>query len=304
MPITMRSTDFRPIVEPILNKTFDGVYDQRRDEWKRVFDQKPGTARAYHEEPALYGFGAAPEMPDGTPVTYDSGGVLFVKRYTYAVYGLAFAITRVLVEDGDAVSVGTIYSKHLAQSMVETKETLLANHLNRAFNSAYKGGDGVELCSNAHPIRGGTFSNLLTSAALSQTSLEQALTTIRTNSVDNAGKPIRLEAKQLVIPTSLEFTAEALLKSVGRTGTNNNDINAIKSLGKLPDGAAMITRLTSTTNWFIQTDAPNGLQLLMRRSLEKGSEGDFETDSYKYKSTERYGSGWSDPRCLFGNVGV
>jgi ribosomal protein L31 len=166
----MRSTDFRAVVEPVLNEIFDGVYDQRKDEWKDVFTERNGTPRAYHEEPVLYGFGSAPELPDGEAVTYSAGGTLYIKRYTYKVYGLAFALTKVLIEDGDHIRIGKVYSEHLAQSMVETKETLTANILNRAFNSTYKGGDNVELCSASHPIVGGTMSNIGTAAALSQTS--------------------------------------------------------------------------------------------------------------------------------------
>ena len=137
MATPMRSSDFRSIVEPILNQAFDGVYDQRADEYKQVFTESNGIARAYHEEPMLYGMSSAPLMPDSNPVTYDAGGQLFVKRYTYDVYGLAFALTKVLVEDGDHIRIGSTFSKHLAQSMNETLETLCANHLNRAFNSAY-----------------------------------------------------------------------------------------------------------------------------------------------------------------------
>ena len=170
----MRSTDFKAIVEPIMNDAFDGVYDQRKDEWKTVIKQKTGTARAYHEEPVMYGFTIVPEMPEGMPVTYQQGGVLFNKRYIYRVFGLAYALTKVLMEDGDHIRIGTIYAKHLAQALIETKETLTSNLLNRAFNPAYLGGDGVSLNSNAHPIVGTTFSNLLpTSGALSQTTLEQ-----------------------------------------------------------------------------------------------------------------------------------
>ena len=187
MATPMRSTDFRSVVEPILNEVFDGVYDQRADEWKQVFDEKKGIPRNYHEEPVLYGFGAAPELPDGMPVTYQSGGVLFIKRYVYKVYGLAFALTKVLTEDGDHIRVGQTYAKHLAQSLIETKETLCANVINRAFNSAYTGGDGKSLVATDHPIVSGTFSNQLgTAAALSQTSLEQLLIQIR-NAVDNNG---------------------------------------------------------------------------------------------------------------------
>ncbi len=304
MATPMRSTDFRSVVEPILNEVFDGVYQQRADEWNMVFREQKGIPRNYHEEPVLYGFGAAPELPDGMAVTYQSGGVLFLQRYLYKVYGLAFSLTKVLVEDGDHIRIGQTYAKHLAQSLIETKETLGANILNRAFNAAYPGGDGVALVANNHPIVNGTFSNLLTTpAALSQTSLEQLLIQIR-NAVDNNGKRIRLTPKKIVTGPSNVFQAEVLLKSVLRTGTADNDINPVKSMGLLSEGQANLSRITSTTAWWIQTDAPEGLKLMMRRPLEKSMEGDFETDSMRYKATERYVFGWTDPRGVFGTPGV
>lgn len=304
MAAPMRSTDFRSIVEPILNECFDGVYEQRKDEWSRVFREEQGIPRNYHEEPVLYGFGAAPQLPDGTPVSYQQGGVLFLQRYVYAVYGLAFALTKVLVEDGDHIRIGQVYARHLAQSLIETKETLAANILNRAFNSSYVGGDGVSLINTAHPIAVGSFSNQLTTAAnLSQTSLEQMLIQIR-GAVDNNGKKIRLVPRQLVVAPGNIFQAEVLLKSVLRTGTANNDINPIKSIGLLDEGAAVLSRLTSANAWWVQTDAPEGMKLLMRREMEKTMEGDFETDSMRYKATERYAINWTDPRALFGTAGV
>lgn len=299
----MRSTQFRAIVEPILNQSFDGVYDQRTDEYKQVFTEENGIKRAYHEEPVLYGFGAAPKLPDGQPVTYDEGGQLYIKRYEYDVYGLAFALTKVLVEDGEHIRLGTIYSKHLAQSMDETLETVTANHLNRAFTSGYNGGDGVQLVTNAHPVIAGNQSNLLTSAALSQTSLEQALIQIR-QAQDPRGKKIRLVPKKLIVAPSNMLQAEVLLKSVLRAGTNNNDLNPIKSSSSLMDSASVLSRLTSPNAWFVQTDAQNGLKVLWRRKVEKGMEGDFETDSVRYKATMRFGSGWTDWRSLYGNGGV
>jgi len=304
MAVPMRSTDFRSIVEPILNEEFDGLYNQRADEWKQVFTERQGIPRNYHEEPVLFGFGAAPELPDGMPVTYQSGGVLFNARYVYKVFGLAFALTKVLVEDGDHISIGQTYAKHLAQSLIETKETLCANILNRAFNGAFAGGDGVSLVNSAHPIASGTFSNVLTTAAnLSQTSLEQMLIQIR-NAVDNNGKRIRLTPTKLVLSPSNVFQGEVLLKSVLRAGTGNNDINPINSMGMIDGGQANLSRLTSTTAWWVQTDAKVGLQLMMRRKLEKSMEGDFETDSMRYKATERYIPGWTDPRTIYGTPGL
>jgi hypothetical protein len=304
MAAPMRSTDFRSIVEPILNECFDGVYDQRADEWSRVFREEDGIPRNYHEEPVLYGFGAAPQLPDGTPVTYQQGGVLFLQRYVYKVYGLAFALTKVLVEDGDHIRLGQVYARHLAQSLVETKELLCANIINTAFNAAYPGGDGVSLINTAHPIVNGTFSNQLATAAnLSQTSLEQMLIQVR-QAVDNNGKKIRLVPRQLVVAPGNIFQAEVLLKSVLRAGNANNDINPVKSIGLLDEGAAVLSRLTSSTAFFVQTDAPEGMKLLMRRRLEKTMEGDFETDSMRYKATERYIPGFTDPRAMYGTAGI
>jgi hypothetical protein len=304
MATPMRSTDFRSVVEPILNEIFDGVYSQRADEWKGCFKERNGIPRSYHEEPVLFGFGAAPELPDGLPVTYQSGGVLYIQRYVYRVYGLAFALTKILVEDGDHIKIGSIYSEHLAQSMIETKETLAANIFNRAFNGAFLGGDGVALNVTNHPIANGTFSNLLTSAAaLSQTSLEQMLIQI-SNAVDNNGKRIRLTPKKIVAGPSNVFQAEVLLKSVLRTGSANNDINPVNSMGLLSEGQANLARITSTTAWWIGTDAARGLQMMKRRGLEKSMEGDFETDSMRYKSTERYWPSWTDPRGVYGTPGL
>lgn len=298
----MRSTQFRSIVEPILNQSFDGVYNQRSDEYKQIFTEENGIARSYHEEVVLYGFGAAPVLPDGTPVTYDEGGQLYVKRYQYEVFGLAFALTKVLVEDGDHIRVGSSYAKHLAQSMDETLETLTANHLNRAFNPAFVGGDGVALNANNHPVIGGVQSNLLTSAALSQTSLEQALTVVR-RTEDARGKKIRITPKQLIVHPANMLQAEVLLKSVLRTGTNNNDINPVKTTNSLSD-AVVLSRLTSPNAWWIQTDARDGMKVLWRRRIEKGMEGDFETDSVRYKSTMRLASGWTEWRSMYGNQGT
>ena len=297
----MRSTQFRSIVEPILNQAFDGVYDQRTDEYKKVFTEETGTPRSYHEEVVMYGFGAAPILPDGQAVTYDEGGQLYVKRYQYDVYGLAFALTKVLVEDGDHIRVGSTYSKHLAQAMDETLETVTANHLNRAFTSGYNGGDGASLISASHPVLGGVQTNVLTSAALSQTSLEQALIQVR-QAQDSRGKKIRLTPKKLVVHPSNMLQAEVLLKSVLRAGTNNNDLNPVKSAGSLSE-SVVLSRLTSPNAWFMQTDARDGLKVLWRRKLEKAMEGDFETDSVRYKSTMRFGSGWTDWRSMYGNAG-
>ncbi len=305
MATPMRSTDFRAVVEPILNEVFDGVYQQRDDEWKGFVTQITGIPRNYHEEVMLFGMNTAPEMPDGTPVSYDQGGTLYITRFIYKIYGLAYALTKVLMEDGDHIRIGSTFSKHLAQSMLETKATLCANLLNFAFTPGYVGGDGVTLINTAHPIsQGRSYSNKLsTDAAMSQTSVEQLLIQIR-SAVDNNGKRIRLKAEQLVVPPALEFQAEVILKSVLRSGGADNDLNPIKSTGMLPNGAHVVTRLSSSKAWFVQTNAENGLMLVMRRPLERSTEGDFETDSMRYKATERYATGWHDARNLYGTSGL
>lgn len=300
----MRNTDFRSIVEPILNEEFDGVYDQRKDEYLQIFKVKTGIPRDRHEEPMLFGFGAAPELPEGMPVTYQAGGVLFLKEYIYKRYGLAFALTSTLIEDGDHIRIGRVYSQHLAQSLIETKELLCANVINTGLTQ--NGGDGVPYFSASHPIATGTFSNILaTAAALSQTSAEQMLITIRTNGVDNNNKKIHLEPSSLVVSPSNEFQGEIIVKSVLRSGTANNDLNAIKSRGYLSKGVAVLTRLTSNTGWGVHnSNIPFGLQVVMRSPLKKSMEGDFETDSWRYKAIERYDVGNTDPRSMFYTPGM
>jgi hypothetical protein len=305
----MRSTDFRGIVEPILNEEFDGVYEQRVDEWRGPLREQTGIARNYHEEPVLYGFGAAPELPDGSPVTYQAGGTQYFARYQYRVWGLAFALTQVLVEDGDHIRIGQIYAKHLGQSLIETKETLGANIYNRAFNASYPGGDGVSLIATNHPIvaTGGgpaTFSNQLSAAAaLSQTSLEQMLVQVR-QAVDSTGKKIRLMPKAVICAPANVFQAETILKSALRTNTANNDINPIVSMKLLADGQWNMSRLTSNTAWWVATDAPEGAKMMMRRGLKRSMEGDFETDTMRFKATERYIPFWTDPRTAYGTPGM
>lgn len=304
MPGIMRDTDFRYIVEPLLNDAFDGIYDQRKDEWKSYLKQREGTKRQYHEEATLFGLGTAPELPDGQPVVYRGGGVLYNTRYIYLVYGLAYALTKTLVEDGEHISIGRIYAEHLAQALVETKETVSANILNRATNASYPIGDGQPLVSSAHIIYGGTASNLLTTnAALSQTSLEQLLIQVH-NAVDNDGKRIVLTGKELLVNPSNMFQGEVLLKSILSPGNANNSLNAINSLGMVSDGVKVITRQTSTTQWGIRTAVNRGMSLMMRREVQRSIEGDFDTDTMRYKATTRYAVGTTDWRDYYMSPGA
>jgi hypothetical protein len=300
----MNSTQFKDIVSPILNTEFNGVYDMGQNQWKEVFNEITGTKRNQHLEPVLSGFGAAPLLPDGQAVSYDNGQELYMAKYVYNVYGLAFALTLVMYEDGDHIDFGKTYSEHLANAMLETKETVCANILNRAFNASFPGGDGVSLVNGSHPgANGFTYSNqLATAAALSQTSLEQILIQVKQATDDN-GKRISLTPTQLIVSPANMFQAQVLLKSALRTSTNNNDINPIQTT-KLKAEPVVMTRLTSNTAWWVQTNAPKGLQLAMRRKLTKTMEGDFETDSMRYKATERYAVGWTNPRAVFGTAGV
>lgn len=288
MSLPMNSVQFKSIVEPILNRPFDGVYEQRDDECMTVYKLEKGITRRYHEIPVLYGLGAAPEMPEGTPVVYGQGGTLYLARFNFKVFGLAFALTRVLSEDDEVLDIGKVFSKSAAEALKETKETRCANVISRGFNTSYTWGDGKALFVTDHPGANGlTLSNLLTAAALSQTSLEQACISIR-KATDFQGKKIRLLPKRLIVPPDLELQAEVILKSVLRTSTANNDINPIVSKLLLSGGATTLSRLTSTTQWTVQTDADENFKILWRRKPERSMEGDFETDSMRYKVTERY----------------
>jgi hypothetical protein len=296
-PIT--SARFKATVAPILGKAFDGLYNENK-EWELAFEKIKGLPRNQHVEPFYYGFGAAPDVGDGDPVTYDFAGEQYTSIYFYRQVGLAFALTKVLVDDGEHESLGTILAKHLGKSMRETEEIKCANVLSRGFNSAYPGPDGVSLFNAAHPGVGTTYSNVVT-GTLSQTTLETILQNIR-NATDPRGKKIGLKAKRLLVPPALMMTAEVLLKSALRAGTADNDINPITPYIDTTPG--VMSRLTSNTAWFVKTDAMQGLQYVDRTPLEKTMEGDFETNSMRYKSMERYQVGFTDPRGAFGSSGL
>lgn len=307
MAVPMNSTQFRSIVEPLLNEPFDGVYDMRKNEYLQFFREQQGTKRSYHEEPVLYGFSQARRVPTGMPVPYQQGGQLFVKRYNYDVFGLAFAMTKVLIEDGDHISMGRIFSKQAANAMIETMETLCANILNFAFNNSFPGGDGVSLVNANHPAVQGVYSNLLnTPAALSQTSLEQMLVQMA-QARDPTGKYINLKPKGILSGPANVFQGNVLVHTPLRTGTNNNDLNMIEYLKKLPSGNLTFSRITSATAWFVsveESSVPEGAKLMRRRPLEKSMEGDFITDSMRWKITDRYIPGVTDPLCVYGTPGI
>jgi hypothetical protein len=291
-------------LEPGLNALFGMEYDRYDNEHAEIFDTE-SSDRAFEEEVMLSGFGQAPVKGEGSAIAYDTAGEAFTARYTHETVALAFAITEEAVEDNLYDKLSARYTRALARSMANTKQVTAAAVLNNAFNSTYKGGDNVELCSTAHPTTGGgNFSNeLATPAALNETSLEQALIDIAAF-IDERGLKIATRGMKMIVPSALQFTAERILVSDLRVGTADNDINAIKSMGLLPQGYRVNHFLTDPDAWFIKTDAPNGLKHFVRSPLKNAMEGDFETGNVRYKARERYSFGWSDPRGIFGCPGA
>ena len=287
-------------LEPGLNALFGLEYKQYVNEAAEIFDTE-NSDRAFEEEVMLAGFANAAVKPEGQGVTFDSAQETFTARYTNETIALAFAITEEAIEDNLYDRLASRYTKALARSMANTKQVKGAAILNNGFNSSYAGGDGVELFSTAHPTLAGTFSNeLATAADLNETSLEQALIDIAAFT-DERGLKIAARGMKMVIPSALQFTAERLMKSKGRTGTADNDINAINNMGAIPEGYVVNHYLTDTSKWFIKTDVPNGLKHFTRAPLKTSMEGDFDTGNVRYKARERYVFGFSDPRGAFGS---
>ena len=287
-------------LEPGLNALFGLEYKQYVNEAAEIFETE-NSDRAFEEEVMLAGFANATVKPEGQGISYDSAQETFTARYTNETIALAFAITEEAIEDNLYDRLASRYTKALARSMANTKQVKGAAVLNNGFNSSYAGGDGVELFSTAHPTLAGTFSNeLATAADLNETSLEQALIDIAAFT-DERGLKIAARGMKLVIPSALQFTAERLMKSKGRTGTADNDINAINNMGAIPEGYVVNHYLTDTSKWWIKTDVPNGLKHFMRAPLKTSMEGDFDTGNVRYKARERYVFGFSDPRGAFGS---
>ena len=287
-------------LEPGLNALFGLEYKQYVNEAAEEFDTE-NSDRAFEEEVMLAGFANAAVKPEGQGVTFDSAQETFTARYTNETIALAFAITEEAIEDNLYDRLASRYTKALARSMANTKQVKGAAVLNNAFSTSYVGGDGKALCATDHPTLAGTFSNeLATAADLNETSLEQALIDIAAMT-DERGLKIAARGTKLVIPSALQFTAERLMKSKGRTGTADNDINAINNMGAVPEGYVVNHYLTDTSKWWIKTDVPNGLKHFMRAPLKTSMEGDFDTGNVRYKARERYVFGFSDPRGIFGS---
>ena len=290
-------------LEPGLNALFGLEYKNYADEHAEIFDVE-NSDRAFEEEVMLSGFANASVKPEGSSVNYDTAQESFTARYTHETLALAFSITEEAIEDNLYDRLASRYTKALARSMANAKQVKGANVLNNAFDSSFTGGDGVELCSAVHPIIAGTFKNeLSTSADLNETSLEQALIDIAAMT-DERGLKIAAKGVKMIIPSALQFTAERLMKSQGRVGTADNDINAVANMGMIPQGYVVNHYLTDTDAFFIKTDVPNGLKMFVRSPVKTSMEGDFETGNVKYKARERYSFGFSDPRGIFGSPGA
>ena len=287
-------------LEPGLNALFGLEYKQYADEWSEIFDTETSD-RAFEEEVMLAGFSNAAVKPEGQGVTFDDAQETFTARYTNETIALAFAITEEAIEDNLYDRLASRYTKALARSMASTKNIKGAAVLNNAFDSTFAGGDGKELCATDHPTLAGTLSNELTTPAeLNETSLEQSLIDIAAFT-DERGLKIAAQGVKLVIPSALQFTADRLMNSVGRVGTADNDINAIRNMGMISGGYTVNHYLTAAKKFFIKTDVPNGLKHFNRSPIKTSMEGDFDTGNVRYKARERYVFGFSDPRGIFGS---
>ena len=291
-------------LEPGLNALFGLEYDRYDNEHAEIFETE-SSDRAFEEEVMLSGFGAAPVKGEGQAVSFDISNEAYTARYTHETIALAFAITEEAVEDNLYDRLSSRYSRALARSMANTKQVKAAAILNNAFDSTVTYGDGKELCATDHPtVGGGNFRNELTTAAdLNETSLEQSLIDIAAF-IDERGLKIALQGRKLIIPSALQFVAERLMATNLRPATADNDINAIRSMGMLPEGYVVNHFLTDTDAFFIKTDAPNGFKHFERSPIKTSMEGDFDTGNVRYKARERYSFGVSDPRCVFGSPGA
>ena len=290
-------------LEPGLNALFGLEYNRYENQHAEIFT-KETSDRAFEEEVMLSGFANASVKPEGSAVTFDNAQETYTSRYQHETVALAFSITEEAIEDNLYDRLSSRYTKALARSMANTKQVKAANVLNRAFNSSFAGGDGKELCATDHPTIFGTVKNELSTAAdLSETSLEQALIDINAFT-DERGLKVAARGVKMIIPSELQFTAERIMNSANRVGTADNDINAVKSMGMIPQGYSVNNYLTDTDAFFIITDVPNGLKYFERSPIKTSMEGDFDTGNVRYKARERYSFGFSDFRGIFGSPGA
>ena len=291
-------------LEPGLNALFGMEYSRYENQHAEIFTTE-SSDRAFEEEVMLSGFGAAPTKSEGSAVNFDDANEAYTARYNHETIALAFSITEEAVEDNLYDRLSSRYTRALARSMAHTKQVKAAAVLNNAFDNTVTGGDGKELCATDHPLtNGSTFANEPTVAAdLNETSLEDALINIA-GYVDERGLKVALRGMKLIVPRQLQFVSERLMVSNLRVGTADNDVNAIRSMGMLPDGYAVNDFLTDPDAFFIMTDAPRGFIHFERVPLSTQMEADFDTGNMRFKARERYSFGFSDPRCVFGSPGA
>ncbi len=289
---------------PGLNALFGLEYARYGEEHKEIFETET-SERSFEEETKLSGFSAAPVKNEGSAIAYDNAQEVFTARYNHETIALGFSLTEEAIEDNLYDSLSSRYTKALARAMAYTKQTKAAAVLNNGFDSDFVGGDGQPLFSASHPlVSGGTNSNIpSTPADLNETSLEAAVIQIA-GWTDERGLLIAAQPKKLVIPPSLMFVATRLLETELRVGTADNDINALKSNGSIPEGYTVNHFLTDTDAWFLTTDVPNGLKHFVRTPMSTGMDGDFDTGNVRYKARERYSFGWSDPLGMYGSEGA
>ncbi len=289
---------------PGLNALFGLEYARYADEHTMIFDTE-SSDRAYEEEVMLSGFGEAAVKGEGAAVKYDTAQETWTARYTHDTVALAFSLTEEAMEDNLYDTLSARYTRALARSMQQTKQVKAANVLNNGFSSTYPGGDGKELFATDHgSLTAGDLKNELSTAAdLNETSMEQALIDIA-GFKDERGLKVNAQAQRLIVPPALQFIADRLLNTPGRVATADNDINAIRNMGMIPDGYAVNHYLTDTDAWFLKTDVPNGMKHFVRTAVSTNMEGDFETGNVRYKARERYSFGWSDWRGIFGSPGA
>ena len=292
-------------LEPGLNALFGMEYNRYEGQHSEIFDTE-GSDRAFEEEVMLSGFGAAPVKNEGAGISYDAANEAYTARYTHETVAMGFSITEEAVEDNLYDRLASRYTRALARSMAHTKQVKAAAVLNNAFTAgASAGGDGKALLATDHPLTsGGAFANEPTTAAdLNETSLEDALISIA-GFVDERGLVIALKGMKLIVPRQLQFVAERLMVSNLRVGTADNDVNAIRSMGMLPEGYTVNDFLTDPDAFFIKTDAPRGFIHFERTPLSTNMEADFDTGNMRFKARERYSFGFSDPRAVFGTSGA